>query len=145
VPVRAALPCAAGALFSQVLEWSTPPVRAKASTAAQVAAEIASDLEHAPSIEQVARELGLSARTLHRRLSDEATSFQRVLDGVRRDAAVRGLLERERQLKTIATEVGFSDMRSFRRAFKRWTGASPLQFRLARLHPDGATVDGTRS
>jgi AraC-like DNA-binding protein len=91
--------------------------------------------------------MGLSARTLHRRLADEATSFQRVLDGVRRDAAIRRLLDRERQLKTVAAAVGFSDMRGFRRAFKRWTGLSPQQFRLERLHPSGAITlpDGTHS
>jgi AraC-like DNA-binding protein len=138
VPVRAALPRAAGALFSQILEWATPPARTMSSTAERVAAELASDLECAPpSIEQVARELGLSTRTLHRRLSDEATSFQRVLDTVRRDAAIRCLRDRERQLKTVAAAVGFADMRSFRRAFKRWTGLSPQQFRLEQL-PDGA-------
>lgn len=140
MPVRAPLPCAAGALFTEVLEWSTPPVRVTSSTAEQVAMALASDLEHAPSIERVAREMGLSARTLHRRLADEATSFQRVLDGVRRDAAIRRLLDRGRQLKTVAAAVGFSDMRGFRRAFKRWTGVSPQQFRLERLHPSGAIM-----
>jgi AraC-like DNA-binding protein len=139
VPVRAALPHAAGALFGHLLDWLTPPTRAATSTAEQVAAELASDLERAPpSIEQVARDLGLSTRTLHRRLACEGTSFQRVLDTVRRDAAIRCILDRERQLKTVASAIGFSDMRSFRRAFKRWTGVSPLQFRVERLRPQAA-------
>jgi AraC-like DNA-binding protein len=64
-----------------------------------------------------------------------------VLDGVRRDTAIRSMRERERQLKTVATTVGFSDMRGFRRAFKRWTGLSPQQFRLERLLGGQALAD----
>jgi AraC-like DNA-binding protein len=137
--VRPVLPHAAGALFDQVLEWLTPPVQPTASVADQVAAVVAADLRRAPpGLDHVARTLGMSTRSLHRRLAAEGTSFLRLLDRIRRDAAIRCMLDGDRQLKSVAAAIGFSDMRGFRRAFKRWTGLSPQQFRLERPSPDVA-------
>jgi AraC-like DNA-binding protein len=54
----------------------------------------------------------------------------RVLDGVRCDEAIRQTGDAGRPFKAIAAAVGFADPRAFRRAFKRWTGTTPQQFRL---------------
>jgi AraC-like DNA-binding protein len=83
-------------------------------------------------VEQVAAELALSTRSLHRQLASEGTSYQRLLDDVRCSEAIRQTLDGHRPLKAIAAAVGFADPRAFRRAFKRWTGSSPQAFRLRR-------------
>jgi AraC-like DNA-binding protein len=76
------------------------------------------------AIERVARDLGLSRQTLYRRLKEEGTTFEALLDGVRRRLAVR-LIREGAAVKDVAYRMGFSDPAAFSRAFKRWTGASP--------------------
>lgn len=76
-----------------------------------------------------ASRLGMSARTMHRRLREESTSFAELLDDVRRDQALRLLKDRTRGLSDIAHAVGFSDQSALTRAFRRWTGMTPGQFR----------------
>jgi len=128
-PVRSVLSPATGRMFRELLAWYTP--RPPPTLAERVAAALARDLAAAaPTVEQVAAELGLSARSLHRQLAAEATSYQRVLDGVRCDEAIRQTGDAGRPFKAIAAAVGFADPRAFRRAFKRWTGTTPQQFRL---------------
>jgi AraC-like DNA-binding protein len=73
-----------------------------------------------PSAKRVAAELGISERTLHRRLGEQNLTYQDVADSVRRDAA-RALLSRgELTLTEVSYLVGYSDPRSFRRALRRW-------------------------
>ena len=79
-------------------------------------------------IEAVAAHLGLHPRTLQRRLREEATSFAAVHDRVRYRAAA-ALLEAGENLEEISERLGFSDRRSFTRAFRRWAGSSPSGFR----------------
>ena len=127
-PVCPTLTHDAGRFFRELLAWHTP-VPAP-SLAERVAAALARDLAAiAPTVEQVAAELGVSARSLHRRLAAEGTSYQRVLDRLRCDEALRQAGEGGRPFKSIAAAVGFGDPRAFRRAFKRWTGVAPQQFR----------------
>lgn len=119
----------AGRLLLELLEWYTPREPSDPTVAERVASALRRGLcGAAPTVEQVALELSLSMRSLHRKLAAEGTSYQRLLDGVRRDEAIRQALER-RPFKSIATAVGFADPRAFRRAFKRWTGTTPQQFR----------------
>lgn len=82
-----------------------------------------------PSIERVAVRMHLSARTLQRRLADLQTNFQEVLDGVRYDLARGYLGDRRLDVSQVAYLLGYSDLRAFNRAFKRWTGAMPTQWR----------------
>jgi AraC-like DNA-binding protein len=82
-----------------------------------------------PSLEQVAPRLHMSARTLHRRLEEEGTSFRQVLAEVRRELAARHLTERRLAIGEIAFLLGFSEPSAFHRAFKRWTGYAPLAYR----------------
>jgi AraC-like DNA-binding protein len=131
IPVRAGVSPTATRFFRELLECHTP--RPVPTLADRVAAALGRDLGAVPTVEQVAVELGLSGRTLHRQLAAEGTSYQRVLDGLRCDAAIRQAADEQRPFKAIAAAVGFADLRAFRRAFKRWTGATPQQFRLRGL------------
>lgn len=80
-------------------------------------------------IEDIAKHLGLHPRTLQRRLRDEGEAFGALLDRVRYRLALRALQEPELDLETISERLGFSDRRSFTRAFTRWSGVSPSSFR----------------
>lgn len=83
-----------------------------------------------PRLDQAAAALGLAEATLRRRLEAEGTSFQRIKDGLRRDAAVHRLTqEPARPLAEIARELGFREPSAFHRAFKKWTGARPGEYR----------------
>ncbi len=82
-----------------------------------------------PSKALVARRLGMSERTLHRRLADEGETFQALVAGTRRDAAESLLRADSHNLVEIAFLTGFADQSAFTRAFKRWTGTTPASFR----------------
>jgi len=76
-----------------------------------------------------ARRLGMSERSLHRRLADEGASFRRIRDDVQLRAAIEYLRDTELTVEAIAESLGFSDAANFRRAFRRWTGKPPLAYR----------------
>lgn len=78
--------------------------------------------------ETIARALAQSTSTLQRRLRDEGTSFQQVLDDARRDLALDYLRGGEHSLADITFLLGFADQSNFTRAFRRWTGRTPRQF-----------------
>jgi AraC-like DNA-binding protein len=82
-----------------------------------------------PSVDQTARMLGMSPRTLARRLEDEATSHQKLLDEVRANLAQGYLADRQNSVADVAALLGYSDVRPFQRAFRRWFGRSPAAFR----------------
>nr|WP_202560344.1 AraC family transcriptional regulator [Alcanivorax sp. DP30] len=85
-----------------------------------------------PRKEAVAERLGMNIRTLHRHLADEGQSWQKLLDEIRLEQA-RLLLRTTDQAQTcIADALGYSDIRSFQRSFKRHTGQTPGQFRKTR-------------
>src|SRR4029450_10022662 len=79
--------------------------------------------------ESVAKALNVSLRTLHRHLLEEGTSLQKVKDEVRRDVATERLVRTSRSIKQIAHDAGFHNEKSFMRAFKQWTGESPMEYR----------------
>lgn len=78
---------------------------------------------------EVARELHLSPRTLHRRLEDEGSSFQAIKDALRRDLAINRLAKTSQPLAQIAADLGFADTSAFYRAFVSWTGMAPAHYR----------------
>lgn len=82
-----------------------------------------------PTIHDVARHLGLSSRTLQRRLTDSNLSFQRLLDESRRELAHHYLAQASLELNETAYLLGYEDANSFFRAFQHWEGTSPGQWR----------------
>lgn len=78
-----------------------------------------------PSLELCARLLGMTPRTLHRRLTDEGTSYSEVLDAVRHRIARECLRVERLSVKEVAYLLGYNDVANFRRAFKRWEGVPP--------------------
>ena len=80
-------------------------------------------------VDDVARSLGMSKRTLARKLSDEGLNFTEVLQQLRRDLAVRYLDDPKLHISKIAWLLGFNEVSAFTHAFKRWTGKTPSQMR----------------
>jgi AraC-like DNA-binding protein len=94
------------------------------------------DLLHGgPSVFSVACQLRMSARTLGRRLEREGTTFSAVLDQLRKELALGYVGNHTLGFTDIAFRLGFSHVEAFHRAFKRWTGQTPLTYRRARLPP----------
>jgi AraC-like DNA-binding protein len=101
-----------------------------ARLAEKVRAELISRLPAGePPRGEVATALHLSEKTLQRRLKDEDTSYQQVLDEVRRELAQQYLREGPISVCEVTFRLGFSDQSSFTRAFRRWTGQTPGEFR----------------
>ncbi|WP_395699757.1 AraC family transcriptional regulator [Aquabacterium sp.] len=101
-----------------------------ASTSQRVRHYLATRLSQAePRREQAAVALKLSDRTLQRRLHEEGTSFQQLLDDTRRELAQVYLKRPRNSLKQVAQQLGFEDPSNFFRACKRWFGESPGAYR----------------
>ena len=81
------------------------------------------------TVEQVADYMMLSRRTLQRHLADEGTSFQRLLENTRKNMATRYLRESDVNLTQLSGMLGYGDLVAFSRAFHRWYGKSPRQWR----------------
>ena len=82
-----------------------------------------------PSIDQVGRHLGMSSRTLTRRLSTNGSTFRLLVKKTQENISKDLLLKTSRSISEIAFQTGFSEQSAFNRAFKRWTGKSPVEFR----------------
>ena len=81
------------------------------------------------TVSNIARALAMSARSLARRLTEESTSYTEVLDGVRRELAIRYLEDKTFSISQIAWLLGYSEVSSFNHAFRRWTSTSPKAVR----------------
>jgi AraC-like DNA-binding protein len=93
-------------------------------------AEVAKQLRSGrASMELAAQTMHMSVATLRRRLKQEGTTFSRIIDEVRRNLACEYLRNPEPAFGEVAFLLGFSHISTFYRAFKRWTGTSPAQFR----------------
>jgi DNA-binding NarL/FixJ family response regulator/AraC-like DNA-binding protein len=82
-----------------------------------------------PSLESVASRLATSARTLRRWLREAQTSHRELLDGLRRDLALRHLSEGRVPIAELAQILGYSEPSAFHRSFRRWTGRCPAEYR----------------
>ncbi len=91
----------------------------------QVERALRQDLAGRNTIAGVAKELGMSERSLRRRLAESGVSFQTLLDGLRKGRALELLANPMMSVEQIAHAVGFTDPHNFRRAFRRWTGTTP--------------------
>ncbi len=90
---------------------------------------IMTSLERFLKIEEMAKELGMSIRSLNRRLEERGTSYKKIMNGVRTGLAMRYLQETNLSIDQIADLTGFSETTAFRKAFKVWTGISPSKYR----------------
>ncbi|HEX5058697.1 MAG TPA: AraC family transcriptional regulator [Kofleriaceae bacterium] len=82
-----------------------------------------------PDLERAATVLELSPRTLKRRLADRGTSFSKIVDDTRRQLALGYIADASLSLVDVAYFCGFSEQSAFNRAFKRWTGLTPGEYR----------------
>jgi len=82
---------------------------------------------------QMAKHLGMSERSLHRKLAEGGRSYQEIADDVRRSEAERLLLAPDLGMAQIAQALGFADQSAFSRAFKRWTNLTPREWRAQRV------------
>jgi AraC-like DNA-binding protein len=89
----------------------------------------------APSAQAAARALGMTTRTLQRRLADAGTTFQGEVERTRQELATMYLADRTLSIAEVGFLLGYADQRSFLRAFRRWTGTAPSAYR--------ATLPGT--
>jgi AraC-like DNA-binding protein len=93
------------------------------------------------SLECAAASLGMSPRTLQRRLRDEGTSFRKVHDNARREIASDFLADPSLSISEVADRLGFADVSAFDTAFKRWTKRTPRAYRRKILAVDSPTSD----
>lgn len=89
-------------------------------------------LSSIPARGQAARALGLGERTLARRLQQEGQTYAGLLDAVRRDAALQAVAHSQRPIAEIGQSLGYVEPAVFWRAFRRWTGSTPAQWRAGR-------------
>ena len=82
-----------------------------------------------PTLQHIAQELGMSARTLQRRLTDAAITFQQLVEDTRRELARHYLRQSTVELKGVAFLLGYEDANSFFRAFHGWEGTTPGEWR----------------
>jgi AraC-like DNA-binding protein len=89
------------------------------------------------SVRNVARALNTSGRTLQRRLQQDGTSLQQLISAVRCELAMEMLRNPGQSSNEISDQLGFSAPSAFHRAFKRWTGMTPGQYRRAEWRTTG--------
>ena len=102
----------------------------KENISARVEAALIERLPHGePSQDEIAQALHVSTRSLQRRLAEAGSSYKELLDETRRALATSYLRDRSYSVSEVTYLLGFSDTSSFSRAFRRWTGESPTDFR----------------
>lgn len=105
------------------------PERGDETFRSRVSTSICRHILRPDMLDGVAEELGLTPRTLQRRLAQSGLTFRSLVDDCRRESAIRELAFHDRPLAEIAWGLGYSDFTGFAHAFQRWTGTSPGQFR----------------
>ena len=81
------------------------------------------------TLDELAQELGMSPRTLRRKLAAHGSSYSELLDAERRDRAMLLLRNDAFSIEQVAERVGYADLANFTRAFRRWVGMTPAAFR----------------
>jgi len=125
-----------------VLEQQATQLMAQLPTAGTLVQDVRSELQTSMAggdqrIDHIARRLGMSGRTLQRHLADDGLTYASIVDEVRLEATKIALANLSMSLSHVAYFVGFEEQSSFSRAFKRWTGTSPKDYRDALRSPAG--------
>lgn len=119
-------------LHDTLLECCETALAAKKSAKTPIVVEIEREIAGGHTTQDdVAKALGMSPRTLSRRLSDEGTTFQRVMDDYREALSKSLIRNTDLQMTEIAFLTGYSNPSTFSTAFKNWTGQTPTEFRMA--------------
>lgn len=119
------------AILERQVQTSLEALDARRDLAGRVAFLVSSGLGKTDtSVEAIAREIGMSRRTLHRRLARIGTSFQEVRDTTLEHVAKELLVTTRASMTEIALQLGYADPSAFSRGFKRLAGTAPLQFRM---------------
>jgi AraC-like DNA-binding protein len=109
-------------------DW--PVLRGNGSLTASVREIVVTMMQDgAPTVERLAVAGGVSVRTLQRRLAAEGTSFSRILESVRRDAALHALADPAGSLGELAATLGYARQSALTRSVRRWTGRAPSRVR----------------
>ena len=107
-----------------------------ATTLNKIQQELLIQEDGVPSLEQLARRLNISPRTLRRHLATEGTSYKDLLKDMRKEKALDLLKTTNYPIEKIAIALGYSDVPNFYHAFKRWTGRTPSEYRKKKLQQD---------
>jgi len=111
-------------------------MREGATTLDKIQQELLIQEEGIPSLEQLARRLNLSPRTLRRHLTTEGTSYKDLVKDLRKEKALDLLNTTDYPIEKIAMELGYSDVPNFYHAFKKWTGKTPSEYRKEKQQQD---------
>lgn len=96
----------------------------------QIKAFILNSTGKFPNIEQTASHIGVSSRTLRRKLNSTNSNFQKIIDEVRLNLATKYLQSTKMTIDEIAIRIGFSEASNFRHAYKKWSGCTPNEMRV---------------
>lgn len=109
-------------------DWAFSMIH-RGSIGARTRAYLETRLDQAVDLQQLADAFHVSVRTLTRKFTDEGVSFQSVKDALRRDIAVQRLSKSTAPVAAIARDLGYTNAAVFCRAFKQWTGSTPMAYR----------------
>ena len=126
-------------LLNVLISYADIIVRKKQKSAANeiITQYIMSTLdEKVPTLNDAAEFLGVSSRSLQRKFKDQGTNFKTIVDDVRKEYAFSYLLQTNYKMSYIAQVLGFSEQSVFQRAFKRWTGMTPGEYRESNGKPN---------
>lgn len=127
------------ALLTPALGAALGELEAQSSVAEQVVTVLKRTLASGqPGLADVARQLGMSERTLQRRITGEGATFRGLLSDARRDLGRHLLLSPGAEIDEVACLLGYQDTTSFYRAFREWEGMSPSRWREMQRQRDGA-------
>ena len=96
---------------------------------ARVRSTLTANGDAPPSLVEIAKEMRMSPRTLKRKLAEHDTTFTQIRDDLRRQRALLLLDNRQLTISDIAAKLGYSELPNFTRAFRKWTGQTPLAYR----------------
>jgi AraC-like DNA-binding protein len=117
------------ALMDRVAPLVAPTRSEEEDTVARIKEMMGATLDALPALAEIAKRLGTSERSLQRTLADRNTSYERLVEDARRDRVMHYLAQPAYTLEQIATLAGYSGSRALSRAFRRWTGMTPAEWR----------------